>query len=953
MKTRLCGVLLLCAFCASGLVAETIKCPTSRDVWISTQGKAADYNMGAASTIKMKFIQEFAIVDFDVKVLKGKSVKEAWLYVKASGGWPKEYGLNGGTPFKHFSVATVGKEWVEGKSKRYATDAVGHGATFNESSYKKSNWGWPGARLVDVTLGNCRTYRGEVALEPHSGWLRGKLDTKLVRALVSGSTHGLLLMDGCGDIFMNPRISSREGGKGPYLLVTVGEPDTTAPGNVGGLKVMPATTWSTAKHGAVTVSLTVPENAFSYDVSVDGKPVDRWQIPFAEQTGQTQSFQILDLPADREVKVEVVAVDAAGNRSPTATATGRTAAALSVPALPDSDFKPKGGAPRNLGGAKIWAFPEVTKVHPVTGKVQFEKGAEQYSEKNPVWDGNSSTIRMAAAKGEIVSFQIALQGSVQGVDVTVSDLDGSGGIAAKGARVWRNWYVAGNSEYAIPFRDGQTVGCPMADNKVNGQTLQALTIDYHIPLEAGAGDHSGTVALKTGGEKVELKLKIKVYDVSIPETVFFNPELNCYSGPGKAGDVQFRESHRLAHYHRCAINRVPYSQTNRTHTDFVPAIGPDGHVTDWSAFDKNVGVLLDGSLFKDNPRAGVPVATLYMAHHEGWPLNYRDHYNAGCPTPSQKAMHANRNKNAKKYMMKHHIQAKPIAEALSKKYQQAFVNNVSDFYKHFQEKGWTRTGVQMYLNNKGWKGGYALWTLDEPYKWADWAALNHWGLLWKKGINDPEMYKPELYRQYWDKGGFAALKRKKPIFLYRGDISRFDWQGSLSDGIMTIVYGGAPPRVMRYSRDRMPAVLYTYGGPNAPTESNWQSAAWCLRAYTQYQDGVLPWQSLGPAKALWVGDKAKFGYCLIIDTDEQFGRAVASFRIHALRRGAQDCELLRLLQIKKGWSREHIQMLVSQRVPIRVKHRVSDAASAVKFRELSSRGFCELKEGILKLLTMN
>ena len=39
-------------------------------------------------------------------------------------------------------------------------------------------------------------------------------------------------------------------------------------------------------------------------------------------------------------------------------------------------------------------------------------------------------------------------------------------------------------------------------------------------------------------------------------------------------------------------------------------------------------------------------------------------------------------------------------------------------------------------------------------------------------------------------------------------------------------------------------------------------------------------------------------------------------RVHALRRGAQDTELLRLLQLKNGWSREHVGLLAAQRVPL-------------------------------------
>jgi hypothetical protein len=71
-----------------------------------------------------------------------------------------------------------------------------------------------------------------------------------------------------------------------------------------------------------------------------------------------------------------------------------------------------------------------------------------------------------------------------------------------------------------------------------------------------------------------------------------------------------------------------------------------------------------------------------------------------------------------------------------------------------------------------------------------------------------------------------------------------------------------------------------------------------------------------------------------------------------LRRGAQDCELLRLLQLKNGWSRQHIGLLVSQKVPLtsEYKQRFNDEAAAASFGQLSSQGFVEMKEGVLKML---
>ena len=949
MKRTLTILTLMALLATSVAAAETVRCQASRDVWLSAMGKEADCNMGAARSIKLKVWQEFGLVDFDVSALKGKNITEAYLCVKPAGG--QKFGLNGGSDLKWLTVSTVGQDWVEGKSSRYAPDTEGHGATFNESSYQKANWGWDGAKAWDVILGNGNTLRCDRPMDPAEGWLRASIDPRMVQALLAGASHGLLLMDGSTSVGVNCTIASRESGSGPYLEVTTAGEDRTPPQRPDGLLVKPAPNWATPELGAAMVSFSSPPQAFAYHVKVNGQPLARWQIPFAPQAPGRVSFPILDLPPGADLTVELAAVDAAGNESAYVSAKGKAGPKLTVPKLPAYPFQPKGGPPKALGEAKVWAFPEVTKVDPVSGEVLGEKFLGDVRRANAVWDGATGSIRLAAAKGEIVSFQLAVEGEAKGVGVEVSPLRlivsgiDRALIPNQGVRLWRNWYVGGQSEYAIPLKGA--FDCPAADNGIEGQTLQAVTVDYHVPEASAPGVYEGALTLTAGEDKLNLPLTVKVYDVTIPEEIHFNPELNCYGGPGQAGSAKFKDSFRLAHYHRCTINRVPYTQGGRVHADWIPAIDARGRVTDWSNFDNNLGGLLDGSWFKDNPRSGVPVPTMYLALFEGWPKDFRQHYNPGpgVPTgfkdPDQK--------------LKHDTLAKPIEEAFDQAFKDAWVNCVADFVAHAKAKGWNRTVFECYLNNKpNW--GYTGWTLDEPFEYLDWAALNFFGRLWKQGVNDPQVYTLSWHEDYFEKG-LAAMHRPRPTFLFRGDISRLMWQGSVSDGLMNIVYlGGAGlgmPRLVRNARLRMPAIMYAYGSCNASSRSNWESAAWCLRAYTNNSDGVLPWQSLGGADALTRGDPPSGGNALIIDTGGRFGHAIASFRVHALRRGAQDCELLRLLQLKNGWSREHVGVLVSQKLPLtaRYRQRFEDEAAAVTFGTLTGQGFCELKEGVLQLLS--
>jgi len=935
---------------------ETVQCKATRDVWLSAFAGERDFNMGAAMAMKLKMYQEFAIVDFDVSALKGRQIQQAWLHVRGAGTtlWGQK---KCSEVIRYLTASTVSHDWVEGKSTKYAKDPIGHGATWNESSFQKAGWGWPGAVAGDVALGNGNTLRCDGVVEPlKEQWLRLRLDRRLVAALVCGASHGLMLQEGNGHPKINAKIASRESAFPPYLEVVTGRADTTPPAAPAGLRATAAPRLAGPKLGAVRVELTVPADAFAYRVRIDGADVERWQIPFAAQADKRQAFDLIDLKPGRKVKVEVRALDAAGNASPPASASVAVSGPLEVPKLPAFGFQPKPGKPKPLGAAKVWAFPEVTKVDPVTGQVLLEKDAEDFRKANPVWDGSQGTVRLAAARGEIISFQVAVEGKAAGCKVAVSALTApgqAGAIPSSGVRLWRNWYVGRQAEYAIPLAG--TFDCPAPDNRIAGQTLQAVTVDVHVPREARPGDYAGTVTVTSGGDKAELMLLVKVYDATIPDEVFFNPELNCYGGPGYAHSTRFKDSFKLAHYHRCNINRVPYTQRQPGASgDMWPKVDKaTGKITDWSATDKNVGPLLDGSLFAGNPRAGVPIPTLYLPFNIGWPVDYRKFYKPG----EGLGTYFNNDYMQK---LKHDLNAKPIEEALAPEFRRIFATCVKDFVAHARQKGWTRTQLQYYLNRK-WSWGYAAWTLDEPVTTSDFLALGHFGKIFADAVGDPEVFTRQWHEALFAKG-LAGMKRSRPTLVFRTDISRYVVQGSVHDGIVSAMYANsgqfAHPRMMRGHKWRGPMVLYCYGACNKVDRSNWESAAWCLKAYAHHCGGVLPWQSLGGPGALTKPDVNG----LIIDTvgrrrpqpgQLNFGHAVASLRVHALRRGAQDCELLRLLQLKKGWSREHVGALVSQKIPLtgQFKQRFTDQAAAVTFGNLTSRGFCEMKEGVLKLLT--
>ncbi|MDB6119340.1 MAG: hypothetical protein JWO08_3121, partial [Verrucomicrobiaceae bacterium] len=395
-------------------------------------------------------------------------------------------------------------------------------------------------------------------------------------------------------------------------------------------------------------------------------------------------------------------------------------------------------------------------------------------------------------------------------------------------------------------------------------------------------------------------------------------------------------------------NRVPHSHSGRTDQDWAPKVSADGNVTDWSTFDKNLGPLLDGSMFKDNPRAGVPVPALYLPFNESWPLPIKPNYDPGKDIPLI----------GDEWRAKHDILAKPPEAAFNQAYKDAFTTCVKKFVDHFEEKQWNRTLAECYNNNKASMGNVqqrdkdgklikvkgmtgTAWTLDEPASLLDWQGIKFYSQLFHNGL-----------------GGVKTTK-----FVYRGDISRPQWQGSYMDGLMELMMSnGSLFNMMPLMKDhlhRMPVMLVAYGSCNTQDRSNLETAAWVLKAYTHECDGVLPWQAIGADNAFDSGDftgpngTADHGNALIVNGKARFGiNAIASFRVHAFRNGAQIAELLRLLEQKNGWGRAHSLALVSQVIPLSAEYRqkFNDDAAGLTFDQLNGNDLVRLKEGILKLL---
>ena len=928
----------------TGVLGEERKFVCSRDVWVSAVGSGDEgenerfTSMSKTPTLKLKTIQEMAILDFDLSELKGKRVSGGWLYfnIQANPAEVKRAEL----PFprkhllKRIGLSTVSTDWVEGAaSGSYQVDKTGFGATFLEASYSKRPWAWPGSDLTDATFSNGNTLQCHGELEDlEDMWARVKVPAPMIQSLIARDGFGWCIMDEIGYGLANNFIHSREAdGKEPYLMVSVIGEYATPPA-AARVAVAPAPAEAHMDSGGAAIDIAGPADAFCYFVKANGAEVPQWRIPHPLK-GKSRVI-LDDLKGGDSLSVEVVACDAAGNRSAAAQATGRASPPLaSVPALPATQWKPAGGDPPvRSGKLTVWALPEICKVKPTNGAL-FEAEALNtdnlaYKRANSVWDGATHSIRTFGAKGEIVAFQLCLERvnvreDLENISIKFDGLSGPGRIGPDRIKLFRIWYNP-IGEYAVPMARGEKIAIPSKDNKLRfRQKNQLIYVDIAIPQRAAAGAYTGKITLSaTGVQPFDLPVTLKVYNFAIPDKMRFNPELNIYQAPAKMGSKAWFECFRVAHYNRCTLSITQAGHGDGIKTPLpLAGAGANVRVGDWSGWDRAFGPLLDGSAFRDLPRSGAPLPTCQVPLSHGYPLRVDQYHIYAGP------------KKHPNVALVHALLTKPVEQSFAETYKKGFANFSRQIVSHFEAKGWRDTYFMFYLDAKvQWRikgGGTSYWILDEPYNYDDWQALRFWGKLWTDAI---------------------APLPKKAKWGYRCDISRPQWTRDWLNGVMTTMYAGGLTRKIRrvqiMAREG-PMRFYSYGACNRPDTSNWNSAAWCLTTFLAGGDGVLPWQSLGKADSLNSPDP----HGLIVPNALGHG-ALGSVRIMALRRGAQDCEYLLTLGQKRGYNREQLRALVAQKIASEAKLQQlhEDDAAPVTFGALDPDTFTELREGIAKLI---
>jgi hypothetical protein len=688
------------------------------------------------------------------------------------------------------------------------------------------------------------------------------------------------------------------------------------------------------------VTIEPAENVFCWQLQLNGKPVDRWQVKHP-RPGQRAVFYLEGLEPNREQQLEITAVSPGGRASPRVRTSALASAALGRASLGVLEPpRPLNIAPREVGPVQVWALPGLIKISPTdptpvaNDMDTIRPGVRADATANAVWDGRQ--VYVFGARGEYVSFQICVQsvdrGPLTSIQVRPQSLAGPDGekIGVENVELFWNWYARNRQgqwqpAYCIPMEPGTPLGIPQSDHRLPEQRNQTIYVDLYVPKDAKPGTYTGAMLVSAGpGPQIEVPVILDVLGFTLPDRLSFWPELGAYRIP--AGAV---EHYRLAHQHRCVLNCMSWRPK-------VTGQGPDAKV-EWDQYDRRVGPLLTGEAMAKNRRSGVPVECMYLPFDDNWPTQLSpETYSYSGYWPKQG--------DGIGRLAEHSLTAPYLGEGLSPQYQDAFLAVQRQFIEHFRQMGYHRTEMQCCFVGKAANridfGSNSWWTTDEPYYWDDWLAV-------------------QFFLQMWARGRADADPR---TWTARADVSRPQWQGRTLNGVVDAVYFGAggfsTPAMVRRCRalgQETGLNVRAYGSASPDTASNLENITTLLTSWTDGADALAGWQTLGSDKALDANDAgAEGGSALLVPGDRFHLPVVADMRLKALRDGQQLIEYLTLLAERRQLTREQMKVMIHEALRSGGRGRTGRPVADVdglSLGQLSSWSLCQLRRRIADMLT--
>jgi hypothetical protein len=272
-------------------------------------------------------------------------------------------------------------------------------------------------------------------------------------------------------------------------------------------------------------------------------------------------------------------------------------------------------APACADGAAVWAVSDGEKV-------EQDDLDHPLEPKNAIWDGR--TVRLAAARNEIVAFQVIVEADSAGIralSAALPDLRRRGAAetiayappasdpslsAGRPIQLFSIHYMNVTSEShadwawkpASPAAPRDTTGRKpvqlVPENALAGRggfplevgpnVGQALWVEVYVGRDRPAGTYDGTLSVSADGRKTALPVELRVLDFALPDTnslpvmVYFEPDQpELYQGRNlDAAYHRFAHRHRVELVHAYDEARVEASRGRFDGSDFRKETGYEG-----------------------------------------------------------------------------------------------------------------------------------------------------------------------------------------------------------------------------------------------------------------------------------------------------------------------------------------------------------------------------------------
>lgn len=206
-------------------------------------------------------------------------------------------------------------------------------------------------------------------------------------------------------------------------------------------------------------------------------------------------------------------------------------------------------------------------------------------------------------------------------------------------------------------------------------------VDCFLPVQHPAGTFQGVAVISCEGVKQEIPIEIVVSSGVLCNEALLHADCNNYADSVSRNTPRLRENSnryadgscfeeerkyfRLTHAHRAFFHYLTYTHAGYNYLSFAPKLEGAGRnikVSDWSVYDAHFGPYFDGSAFEGTERGALPLPFAYLPFCLNWPSSYEKWGTEGFKIENRRIL--------------------------------------QDFIRHFEEKGWTETVFELFLNHK-------------------------------------------------------------------------------------------------------------------------------------------------------------------------------------------------------------------------------------------------------------